>query len=47
MGFSDRDQQNKEEIYGCQREGGRVIGKMGEGEWGIQGSNYGMKKSSE
>ena len=29
----------------CQRGEGEVMGKMGEGEWEIQASSYGMKKS--
>ena len=34
-----------EQIVGCQSGGGRGMGKMGEGEWEIAVSRYGMNKS--
>ena len=36
--------QYKEQTDGCQRGGDVGIGKMGEGEWKIQNSSYGMNR---
>ena len=35
----------REKTYGCQKAGRWRMGKIGEGEWKIQTSDYGMNKS--
>ena len=36
---------NTEDKQGCQRGGGEEVSKVGEREWEVQASSYGMNKS--